>query len=168
MALAAFPWPSARFGATTLGDGNGGDLIFMAAKVPVLIAACAALVLVGVGILAVRRSTQAVPRVTPEVVAAAPADCLLPGPPPVAPDGASASTAEMKQGHDNLQLFVEQLEAYQTCRNRQIDQAPITVTAQQKQIWLQQGNDAIDEAHAIAAGFSQQLRVFKARGFTPD
>jgi hypothetical protein len=93
----------------------------------------------------------------------APADCLLPGPPPVAPDGQSASGDDMKLGHDVMQAFVVQLEAYQACRNSQIDHAAATVTPAQRAQWLEQGNDAIDEANALAATFSRQLQIFKAK-----
>ena len=94
---------------------------------------------------------------------APPADCLLPGPPPVPPNGATASPDDMKLGHDVMQGFVLQLEAYQACRNNQIDHAAASVTPAQKQEWLAQGNDAIDEANALAAAFGQQLKIFKAK-----
>ena len=95
---------------------------------------------------------------------APPADCLLPGPPPVPPAGAAATTEDMRLGHDVMQAFVVQLEAYQTCRNAQIDHAGPGVSQQQKEEWVEQGNAAIDEANALAAAFGAQLKVFKARG----
>ncbi len=98
------------------------------------------------------------------VAAVAPADCLLPGPPPVPPPGETASPEDMRLGHDVMQAFVVQLEAYQTCRNAQIDHAAPGVTQAQKRQWLDQGNAAIDEANALAAAFGAQLRVFKGRG----
>ncbi len=105
----------------------------------------------------------AAPTVVPAPPAAAPAECLLPGPPPVPPDGATATDADMKLGHDVIQAFVMQLEAYQACRNAQIDHAPAGTTDQQKQAWVQQGNAAVDEAHALADAFSSQLRLYHAR-----
>jgi len=95
-----------------------------------------------------------------------PADCLLPGPPPVTPHGETATAEEMKQGRDNLQAFVLQLEAYQACRNAQIDHAAPSVAPRQKAEWLQQGNDAIDEANAIKEGFRAQRDIFNARNGT--
>ena len=92
----------------------------------------------------------------------APADCLLPGPPPVLPDGASADAAEMKAGHDRIQGFVKQLEAYQACRDAQHDHAGPEVSAKQKQDWLDQGDAAVDQAQALAKAFSAQLAVYRA------
>ncbi len=91
------------------------------------------------------------------------ADCLLPGPPPVPPDGGNATDADMKLGHDVIQAFVKQLEAYQACRISQIDHAGSDVTPQRKQIWLEQGNAAVDEAHAIADAFGAQLKIYHAK-----
>ncbi len=79
------------------------------------------------------------------------------------PDGHTADVGTMQQGHDNIQAFVLQLEAYQACRNNQIDHAAVTVPVAQKQTWLDQGNDAVDQANALAQAFAAQLRVFKAR-----
>jgi hypothetical protein len=103
------------------------------------------------------------PAATQAAAPQAPPDCLLPGPPPVPPDGASASGDDMKLGHDVMQAFVVQLEDYQACRNNQIDHAAAPVTPAQKEQWLEQGNDAIDEANALAAAFGRQLQIFKAK-----
>ena len=92
-----------------------------------------------------------------------PADCLLPGPPPVPPDGLSADAAEMKLGHDAMQDFVNQLEGYQACRDAQADRAAPSVPAAQKQRWIKQGDAAIDEAHDLAGAFGRQLQAFRAR-----
>jgi hypothetical protein len=107
-----------------------------------------------------------VPAFVPKVAAPEPppANCLLPGPPPVAPDGASASLADMKLGQTAIQNFVLQLEAYQTCRDNQADHSPPGTSAAQKDEWIRQGDDAVDEAHALADAFSAQLKVFNARG----
>ena len=115
---------------------------------------------------------QAVPAVAPRAAtppvaaqpAAPPRDCLLPGPPPVAPDGMTASLADMKLGQTATQNFVQQLEAYQACRDNQADHAPAGTSAAQKDDWIKQGDDAVDEAHALADAFSAQLKVFNARG----
>jgi hypothetical protein len=99
--------------------------------------------------------------VAPPPPATAPADCLLPGPPPVAPDGLTATQADMLLGHNVIQAFVKQLEAYQACRNAQIDHT--NASAQQKQQWLDEGNAAVDEANALAQAFAVQLKLYKAR-----
>jgi hypothetical protein len=100
------------------------------------------------------------PPPAPPAPTAAPTDCLLPGPPPVPPDGSTASDADMKLGHDAIQHFVLQLEAFQACRNAMIDHAPAGTTEERKQVWVQEGNAAVDEAHALADAFSQQLKIF--------
>jgi hypothetical protein len=90
-------------------------------------------------------------------------DCLLPGPPPVPPDGNTASAADMALGHATIQTFVNELENYQACRNYQLDHAAPTITDAQKQTWLDEGNAAVDQANAIAGAFAAQLKIFKAR-----
>jgi hypothetical protein len=106
---------------------------------------------------------RAAPARLPAPAASAKPDCLLPGPPPVPPDGATATAADMALGHDTIQSFVNELENYQTCRNNQLDHADARVSEQQKQTWLDQGNAAVDEANAIANAFAAQLKIFKAR-----
>jgi hypothetical protein len=95
--------------------------------------------------------------------ATAPVDCLLPGPPPVPPDGRTSTAAEMKLGQVVIQNFVNELEAYQACRNDQIDHPAPGVSAQQTETWIEQGNAAVDQANAIAGAYSRQLQIFKAR-----
>jgi hypothetical protein len=70
----------------------------------------------------------------------------------------------MKLGQTAIQNFVLQLEAYQACRDNQADHAPPGTSAAQKDDWIKQGDDAVDEAHALADAFSAQLKVFNARG----
>ncbi len=66
----------------------------------------------------------------------------------------------MKLGHDAIQHFVLQLEAFQACRNAMIDRPPAGTTDARKQMWLQEGNAAVDEAHALADAFAEQLKIF--------
>jgi hypothetical protein len=94
--------------------------------------------------------------------AAVAADCLLPGPAPVAPFGESASVADMSLAHDVIQNYVVELEFYQKCRDNQADHAPANASADQKQAWIAQGDSAVDMATAAADGFTAQLKVFKA------
>jgi hypothetical protein len=124
------------------------------------------------GVFALRRPAHAPvahPPVTahpapiPAAAPPAPADCAAPGMPPPPPDGDTASAAEMKAAHDRIQSFVLALEAYQACRNNQIDHAGPSVTEAQKQTWLDDGNNAVDEANALASAFSAQLKLFKAK-----
>jgi hypothetical protein len=93
----------------------------------------------------------------------APADCLFPGPPPIPPNGLTASADDMKLGRNVIQHFVEELEAYQACRNTQIDRAGKTLSDKQKETWIEQGNTAIDEATALKDAFSAQREIFNSR-----
>ena len=133
-----------------------------------LLAGLAMVLLVVAGIFVVVRQRPGAPHdvvVAPVAAPAAapPADCLLPGPPPVPPNGLVASEADMRLGHDVMQHFVVELEAYQACRNGQADHAASGVSQAQKDKWIEQGNEAVDEANALAASFGAQLKVFKAR-----
>ena len=125
----------------------------------------------GAGIyLALRHSPALTPAAPPPPAstdAATPADCLLPGPPPVAPDGRVATAQDMSLGHDAAQAFVVQLEAYQACRNNQADHAAPGTPDKQKDAWIEQGNQAVDEANAIKAAYGQQLQIFKSRQAPP-
>jgi len=103
------------------------------------------------------------PAAPPQAAIQPPADCLLPGPPPVSPDGGKATAADMKLGHDVIQSFVMQLESYQSCRERQIAAAGSGTTDQQKQTWRDQGNAAVDEAQALAASFAAQLKIYHTK-----
>jgi hypothetical protein len=87
-------------------------------------------------------------------------NCLLPGPPPVPPDGGKATADDMKLAHDVIQGFVVQLEGYQGCREQQVAKADASVTDQQKLSWRDQGNAAVDEANALAGAFAQQLKIY--------
>jgi len=116
---------------------------------------------------ATQTATTAAPPAAPPAAPAATkpvlADCLYPGPAPVPPDGSTATEADMKLGHDAIQNYVLELEAYQACRNSQADNSPASVTDQQKQTWLAEGNAAVDQATALASAFSVQLKTYKAR-----
>ena len=73
----------------------------------------------------------------------------------------------MKLGHDVMQAFVNQLEAYQACRNNQADHAAPGTPDKQKDAWIEQGNQAVDEANAIKDAYGQQLQIFKSRQAPP-
>jgi hypothetical protein len=139
-------------------------------RATIVLAAGIAAVAAAGGIYLWRAQTRYVTPVVPEVTHGAappvspPPDCHLPGPPPVAPDGQTATLADMKLGQTAIQNFVLQLEAYQACRDNQADHAPPGTSAAQKDDWIKQGDDAVDEAHALADAFSAQLKVFNARG----
>ena len=73
----------------------------------------------------------------------------------------------MSLGHDAAQAFVVQLEAYQACRNNQADHAAPGTPDKQKDAWIEQGNQAVDEANAIKDAYGQQLQIFKSRQAPP-
>jgi len=91
------------------------------------------------------------------------ADCVLPGPEPVVPRGEVATHTDMKIGHDALQTYVNALESYQACLEKQITAAPPDTKPELKLAWRAQGNAAIDEAKAAAARYAAQFKIFKAR-----
>ncbi len=99
------------------------------------------------------------------LAAAAPsyADCQKPPRAPAMPQGATATEEEMKEGHDKLQAYVKVLEAYQTCMNDQIKNAPPDTKPEVKAQWQTLSDGAIEAAHEIADIYSAQLRAFKAR-----
>jgi hypothetical protein len=96
------------------------------------------------------------------------ASCARPAavPPPV-PSGATASEESMKQAHDILQAYVNQLEAYKACLKQQADTAPADTPQELAFTWLAQGDAAIDSASYLAAEFSAALKQFKA-SHSPD
>jgi hypothetical protein len=129
-----------------------------------IVVALAVVVALGVGaFLALRHAPAPAPAAGSPPAAAPQAECLLPGPAPVPPDGANATAADISLGHDTIQAFVNQLEAYQACLNNKVDHAPPGVTDTQKDVWIEQGNAAVDQANALAAAFSEQLKIFKAK-----
>jgi hypothetical protein len=103
----------------------------------------------------------------PQAVSPSPADQVACQPPaaapPPPPDGNTATQAQMTQAHDAIQGYVNQLETYQSCLNKQVDDAGPTVPVEQKQIWINDGNGAVDEANLLAHGFASQLAIFNAK-----
>jgi hypothetical protein len=92
------------------------------------------------------------------------AECMIPGKAPVPPNGATATVEEMKQGHDQLQSYVNQLEAYQACLEAEIKAAPADADKELKNAWRAQGNAAVDLAQELQTTYAAQIQVFKARG----
>jgi hypothetical protein len=107
--------------------------------------------------------SAAAPQAAPQPIPLAPFACRFPDSPPRQPDGATASAAEMQASHDAIQHYVELLEAFQACRNKQIDDPSLPASLEQKRTWLNEGNAAVDQANELAAQFSAQLKVWRAR-----
>jgi len=89
--------------------------------------------------------------------------CLVPGPAPAMPRGTVATADDMKIQHDAIQAFVKALEAYQVCVNDLIEHPPAGTDEAARQVLVTLSNHAIDRANALANGFSEQERLFKAR-----
>ncbi len=68
----------------------------------------------------------------------------------------------MKTAHSAIQAYVNQLESYQTCVDKDASATPAD-QADLKRALVAQGDAAIDEANGLAAEFSEQLKIFKAR-----
>jgi hypothetical protein len=99
-------------------------------------------------------------------LAAAGADAACQRPanaPPEVPNGAKADEVSMKEAHDAIQAYVNQLEGYKTCLKTEADDAPADTPQEQKLTWLAQGDAAVDAASYLANQFSYALKTFKAR-----
>ena len=79
------------------------------------------------------------------------------------PQGASASDDDMKEGHDNLQKYVNTLQVYENCMLQQIKDAPPDTKPELKRQWQANADAVNDAAHQIADVYSIQLRAYKAR-----
>jgi hypothetical protein len=97
------------------------------------------------------------------MASAASAACPNPPRAPIMPQGATATDEDMKLGRENLQKFVNILQDYQKCMEKQIKDAPPDTKPELKQQWQANADVAIDAAHEIADVYSIQLRAFKAR-----
>jgi len=91
------------------------------------------------------------------------AECILPEPAPVVPDGATASDSEMHAARDSIQKFVNSLQDYQVCLEAEVKSAPPDTRLELKLAWRTLGNAAIDQAQALAADYAQQLAIYKGR-----
>lgn len=107
---------------------------------------------------------------------AAYADCSYPQSPGHAPDGNTATLAEMLAAQKAVSAYNEHMTAYLSCiqleRDSRVAQAGDKLTKEQKQeleiIENQKHNAAIDQLHAVADAFNAQVRVFKSRDKKPD
>ena len=91
------------------------------------------------------------------------ANCPRPGAAPEVPNGSTADEAQMKQGRESIQAYVNQLEAYKACLQGQVDQATADTPDELKVTWLAQGDAALDAANLLANRYSMALKTFKER-----
>ena len=90
-------------------------------------------------------------------------ECIKPGAAPPMPQGATATAEEMTAGRLALQKYVNVLQTYQDCKEKQIADAPKDTKLEDKQKWRDEGNAAIDTAKAQADIYAAQMKAFKAR-----
>ena len=110
--------------------------------------------LIGVGVLAAAIASPAM------------AACIAPGPAPVVPDGNTTTADQLKTVHAQVQTYVDVLQKYQDCLEAQIKSAPGGTKAGDLQKMRDAGNAAIDQANALSASYSEQVKVFRARAQT--
>jgi hypothetical protein len=98
------------------------------------------------------------------------ADCIYPKAPDSAPNGATATEAEMIAGMTALKKFDTEINAYLNCldteANTRITEAGdhADQVKQIKEVSTKRHNAAIDELQARATEFNAQLRAFKNKG----
>jgi hypothetical protein len=95
------------------------------------------------------------------------AACARPGAAPAVPDGTTADDHTMVAAHDEIQKYVNSLEAYQVCLKKQAETATSEIPEEQKTTWLAQGDAALDTAESLAMSFSAALKSFKERSAKP-
>ncbi len=91
------------------------------------------------------------------------ATCTKPSPAPTVPDGATATIDQMKAGNAGVKAYVSALAEFQSCLENEIANAPKDTKLDVKQGWRDEANAAVDESQALAASFSAQIKIFKAR-----
>jgi len=94
---------------------------------------------------------------------AAARECDAPGPAPNVPDGNTATADQMKATRGDVQTYVNQLQTYQDCLEANIKGAPKGTKGEDLQRLRDKGNAAIDQAQALSASYSAQMKIFKAR-----
>jgi hypothetical protein len=99
------------------------------------------------------------------------AECIYPKAPASIPDGNTASNEEMLEGMRAVKEYNNQVTAYLSCLDMQMQtdisaagaEAPPETIAQIKAINAKRHNAAVDELEAHAARFNEQVKVYKAR-----
>ena len=99
------------------------------------------------------------------------AECLYPKAPASIPDGKSATQEEMLEGMRAVKSYNEQVTAYLSCLDMQMQtdiaaagaEAPQETIAQIKAINAKRHNAAVEELESHAARFNEQVKVFKTR-----
>jgi hypothetical protein len=89
------------------------------------------------------------------------ADCAPPAVPAL-PDAATVSESEMLASQRQIREFVAAAEAYLACLARVIDDEERSSALRNTAV--EEHNRMVAAMEEIAAGFNEQIRIFKARG----
>ena len=101
-------------------------------------------------------------------------DCTYPRSPDAIPDGNTATKEQMIASKNDVSRYNTEMNAYLDCVSRQIDAAkpkdPSKLSKDQKakvdgqvKILTEKHDAAVDELHAVAGRFNEQLKAFKAK-----
>lgn len=104
------------------------------------------------------------------------ADCSYPPPPSHLPDGNTATLNEMLAGQKAVQSYNEEMMAYLSCikleRDNAVAQSAGKLSKKQMQaveaIEIQKHNAAVDQLHAVADQFNNQVKIFKSKDKKSD
>lgn len=77
------------------------------------------------------------------------------GDPPVLPDGASASEAQMADAVKSVKAYIAATEEYQAC---------LTAEGKRGKMDVESYNKSTERMEKLAANFNKQLKAFKSRG----
>ena len=97
------------------------------------------------------------------------ATCIYPRAPEQIPDGKTATYDEMVTAQKAVQLFNEDVTAYNACLDmemaslEQSGQFDADRLSELRAMQAKKNNAAVDEVQAVADRFNEQLRIFKAR-----
>jgi hypothetical protein len=101
-------------------------------------------------------------------------DCTYPRSPDAIPDGNTATKEQMIASKNDVSRYNTEMNAYLDCVSRQIDAVkpkdPSKLSKDQKakvdgqvKVLTEKHDAAVDELHAVAGRFNEQLKAFKAK-----
>ena len=97
------------------------------------------------------------------------ADCTYPKPPDAAPNGGTATEAEMIAGMQAFKKYNAEVTTYLSCLDTEMQKQTAAAgdnadqVKQIKEMNVKKHNAAVDELTAHADEFNQQLRAYKAK-----
>jgi hypothetical protein len=101
-------------------------------------------------------------------------DCTYPRSPDAIPDGNTATKEQMIASKNDVSRYNTEMNAYLDCVSRQIDAAKPKDASKlskdekakadgQVKMLTEKHDAAVDELHAVAGRFNEQLKAFKAK-----